>query len=546
MNRLIAALAAAALMLPSLALAKKPNYKKASDAELIEWLASDNEDVREGAAEMLGDRDVEDAIPALTKLAIEDKESDVYVQAMWALEEIDTDASWDALQTVFETPEATEDIRRKSLKKLMAKKSERADNGVPYYLLYYKDNSKEFNVQLLKALMKLERKDMRDLPMLIVRDARQKRPVRVAALNAIEYLKHPGAVEAYLALLDDNDKKMKMRCIKGLSRAGLPADRVGPPLEEVVRTDKQGDVRAAALNALKMYVYPELLALVTPLVTSEKHPMAWSNSLDIFTVLADRSSIPTVQRLLGPDMFVSDGQITAVIHATVRIGDPVVVPALEGLRDRTESPEVAAECKNAIRLLSPEAEKERITVIETYTLPSVVIYDSSTVSYTGAEVSMTVSDSGTIVTADGADVSAGISLGGFYAEANVGHTSATASVGGVSVSASTGTSVVVTETTVVNEGTCEPGELVVGQADKAWYNLYVDGQLKIEARAFDDSKRVGGLEAGQYHVKVNQFMDNETWSEGLLKIGCGESIKAEVYDGKGLRVLNYPDHYSKQ
>jgi hypothetical protein len=532
------ALLVALLLVPSLALAKKPKTKGLSDADLIKMLSHDDEDYREAAAELLGEHKSDDAIPALTKLAIEDKESDVYVQAMWALEEIDTDAAWDGLQTIFETPEATEDIRQKALRKLMDKKLERADNGVPYYLLNYKDNSNPFNNQLLDALVKLDRKDMRDLPMLMVRDTRLKRPVRVNALDAVEALKHPGVVEAYIALLDDEDKKIKMRCIKGLSRAGLPADRVGPPLEEVVRTDKMGDVRAAALSALKMYVYPELLALVQPLVTTEKHPMAWANAVEIFAAVADSSSMGTLQRLLGPEMSVGDNYLVLLIQTAVRLGDPTIVPTLEGLRDRTESTEVAAECKNAIRLLSPEAKAERVTVVQSYVVPGVVYYDTAAVTYVAPEVSMTVSDSGTVVTSDGADVSASISLGGFYAGARV---------GGAHVSAHTGGSVVVTETTtVVEEGPCEPAELVVGQVEKVWYNLYVDGDLKIEARAFDDSKRVGGLTPGQYNIRVGQFMDNETWSEGLLQVRCGDVIKAEVREGSGLKVLNYPDAYRRQ
>ena len=539
------ALLAALLLIPSLALARAPKVKGMDDAELLALLGHPDEDAREAAAEELGERGVVAAIEPLTKLAITDEESDVFVQAMWALAEIDTDASWDALQTVFETPEASEEVRRKALRKLMDGKRDRADNGVPYYLLHYKDNGADFNVQLLKALQTLERRDMRDLPMLIVRDRRQKRPVRVAALDALEHLKHPGAAEAYVALLDDGDKKIKLRCIKGLSRAGLPADRMGPPLEEVVRTDKQGDVRAAALGALKMYAYPELLPLVQALVTSEKHPMAWSHAVEIFAVLADDSSLPTLQRLIGPTMYTGDGHLTMLIHAAVRIGDPSVVPALEGLRDRTESADVAAECKAAIRLLAPEARAERVTVIQSYGVPGVVLYDSASVSYEGAELSLTVGDGGAIVSSDGTDASASISLGGYYAEASAGGVGVSASVGGVGVSV--GGSVHVTETVIVEEtGPCEPAELIVGQPDNTWYNLRVDGELRIEARAFDDKQRVGGLQPGQYHVAVGEFMDSVTWSEGHLTVGCGDVIKAEVREGSGLKVLNYPDSYRRR
>lgn len=544
-TRFLAALVALAMTLPSLALAKKrPNLKKSSDPELIELLEDDDKRVREAAAKELGDRKTTDAIDGLVELTITDEDSDVYVQSMWALQAIGGDKGWSALQMIFETPEASEDVRSKILKNLMAKEMDRADNGVPYYLLNYKKNGVGFNVQLLKALAKLDRRDMQDLPMLMVRDRRQKKRVRVAALDTLESLKHPGLVEAYLALLDDNEKKIKMRCIKGLSRSGLPADRVGPALEEVVRTDKQGDVRAAALAALKFYLYPELLPLVQSLATTEKHPMAWFHSVDMLAVLANQGSIPTIQTLLGPDMHLSDGQVVHLLHALVRIGDPVVIPSIEGHMSRTDSADVIAECQAAIRLLAPEAEAERLTIITTYAAPAeVVIYDSASVTYTGAEVTMSMGADGTVVGVDGHSVAAGITLGGVHASASIGGVSATVSTGG---HVTTGTTVTTTETVIVEEGPCEAGMLQVGQPGGDWYNLYVDGELRIEARAMDDKKAVGGLQAGTYHIRVNEFMDNETWSEGHLTIGCGETIKAEVLEGSGFQVLNYPDHYIRQ
>ncbi len=552
----LSALIVATLAAPTLAQARRPNVKKMEDPDLIEQLAASDVDAREDAAEELGRRGRDAAIEPLMRLAISDEESDVYVQAMWAIEEIGGDAGRHALQMIFETPEATEVVRSKVLKKLMGKHLERADNGVPYYLLHYKDNGVAFNAQLLKALMKLERQDMRDLPMLMVRDARLKRRVRVLALDAVEALKHPGAVEAYLALVGDNDKKIKLRCIKGLSRAGLPAELVGPALEEVVRTDKQGDVRAAALAALKFTLYPELLPLVQSLAANERHIMAWSHSVQMLAVLADEGSISTVQRLLGPDMSLPDGHAVQLIQALVRIGNPVVVPALEGHMGRSRSADVIAECRAAIRLPSPEAAAERVTVINTYTPPAaLVVYDSSAVSYRGAELTMRIGADGTVVSSDGSSVAAGIGLGGVNANARFGGVHADARVGGVHTNATfgglgarldTGLTVRTTDAVVVTEGPCEAGGLVVGQPDGAWYNLYVDGQLRIEARAMDDRMAVGGLEAGTYHVRVNHFMDGDTWSEGRVTIGCGETIKAEVNDGRGLRVLNYPDHYIAQ
>ena len=69
-------------------------------------------------------------------------------------------------------------------------------------------------------------------------------------------------------------------------------------------------------------------------------------------------------------------------------------------------------------------------------------------------------------------------------------------------------------------------------------------ELRLEARAGDESTRVGGLESGSYHIRVTDFM-GEVWSEGRLSLSCGDVVAAEVVEEKGLRVLNHPEWYQQ-
>ena len=74
--------------------------------------------------------------------------------------------------------------------------------------------------------------------------------LRVAALSAAEALHHPRLFDAYLSLIDDSDVAVRLRCVKGLGRSGLPGDRVIPALSDRARLDSDGDVQTPGWNRL--------------------------------------------------------------------------------------------------------------------------------------------------------------------------------------------------------------------------------------------------------------------------------------------------------
>ncbi len=408
MRRLILVLTVLALLVPTAAFAKKKKEKAKdlSDESLMVWLESSERGDREDAAKVLGDRKSEGAIAKLIELVDTDPEEGVRITALNALEEFGkNDTTLAAIQKAFTNPEQEQKIHARALDLLLKLNPPLADEGVIWHTARYRQNKPMWNVRLINTLVKLNRQEARDLPLIIVMDIGQKKNVRVAALDALESFKHPGLHDAYLSLISDDDKKIKLRCIEGLSRSGLPGQRVQAALEDVVRTDKQGDVRAAALKGLKSYANPSLLPLLHNEVIAEKNIFALGHAVDLLLVLADESSYSTLLRLAAPDWAMQNDWKVRVIHILVRIGNPGAIPTLTALRDATEEDLVKLEAQRAIDLLSPEKAQDRIVYVQSYVMPTdVIVYDVSvdtpdTYSY---EMSVQVGADGTIVSSSGA------------------------------------------------------------------------------------------------------------------------------------------------
>ena len=86
--------------------------------------------------------------------------------------------------------------------------------------------------------------------------------------------------------------------------------------------------------------------------------------------------------------------------------------------------------------------------------------------------------------------------------------------------------------------TCEAGELRVASVNNAWYDLYVDGELRLESRN-DGQLVVQGLRPGRHHVRVTPFVGRGVWSEQIVEVGCGSVVVAEVHQGSGMNVLTH-------
>lgn len=441
MRRLVLLTLALSLLVPSLAFAKKKKKEKArdqTDEVLLTWLESSDDGQRKDAAKVLGDHKNQEALPRIIELLQTDPELGVRATALAALEEYGrNEVALSAVQQAFVDPGQDAKIHAGALTLLLKVDPPRADEGVIWHTGRYRQNKPAWNVRLLDTLIKLNRQEARDLPLIVVMDISQPKNVRVAALDALEAFQHPGLHDAYLSLVSDPDKKIKLRCINGLSRAGLPGQRVQAALEDVVRTDKQGDVRAAALKGLKLSANPSLLPLLHSEVIAEKNLFALAHAIDLLLVLADESSYSTLLRLASPDWSMQNDAKVRVIHILVRLGNPGAIPTLTALRDATDEELVKLEAQRAIDLLSPEREEERLVIVEQYVRPAdVVVVDINAAAAPAYSMSVQLDAGGNVVRTDGsALVGAGVSMRG-----SVGASASVSSTSSVSHTASSSTS----------------------------------------------------------------------------------------------------------
>ncbi len=130
----------------------------------------------------------------------------------------------------------------------------------------------------------------------------------------------------------------------------------------MVRTDKAGTARAAALQALRFYAGPELLPLLHEEALGELHPVAWGRAMELLEPLADQNSIPILCQLLQRQENLTNEGVIRIAHAMVRIGDPKAVTCLEVLERATISKAVSAEARAAINLLAVPVAKRFETV----------------------------------------------------------------------------------------------------------------------------------------------------------------------------------------
>jgi len=437
------------LALPGVAHAKCKEFKKLNKAgyeTLVSALGSRDEDCRSEGAKYLGDAvgdgrvNTEEAtasLPLLEELMIGDSSFGVRKDGLRAIEEYTSNANLrgvalNTIRATFEQDEQDAGFFIKALAILMKEDPSAAEPGVIVHLSRYRRHKDSFVVKLLEASRTLNRPTARDLALVVALDAGQSRPVRMAALETLETLAHPGLADAYLSLIGDSDKKIQIRCVEGLSRSGLPPDKVQAALSGVVRNESKGDVRAKALKGLKLYASPELLPLLHSEVASEKHVMAWYHALEMLLTLADTSSFDTLSRLLVRDWAFRDDLVIEVFHTLARLAIAApdeefgrladqAIAAIAARIDKPEDsvgavgPDARAVGRDLIALLSPRIPAQVITVVETWAVPvyeEVIVvdlstYDSSSFQY---EMSVQVDANGDVVQAGGGAFSFGASV----------------------------------------------------------------------------------------------------------------------------------------
>ena len=428
------------LAMPGLAHAKCKEVKKLDKADfatVLSALDAREEGCRADAAKILGDSigdgrfskdQARESLPKLEQVMIADDSFGVRLDALRGIEEYLGNANLrsdalDAIQASFEQDQQEDSFFVKALAILRKHEATRASRGVVVHLSRYKRHDRELNVKLLKAAQDMNQPEANDLALVIAMDAGQPRPVRLAALDNLEKLGHRGLADAYLALLKDSDKKVQIRCIEGLSGAGLPPKKVQAALSDVVRTESKGDVRAKALKGLKRYLSPDLLPLLHSEVQTEKHVMAWYHAMEMLLSVADASSFSVLNQLLVRDWSFRDDLVIEVFQILARLAiaapddqfGPMADQAILSIQARIDKGEdsvgaVGEEAKKAgrdiIALLSPRDLTQVVHVVETWRLPvyeEVVVidfgaYDESAYQY---EMSVQLDANGDVVRAGG-------------------------------------------------------------------------------------------------------------------------------------------------
>ncbi|MFN7147556.1 MAG: HEAT repeat domain-containing protein, partial [Myxococcota bacterium] len=322
-----------------------------------------------------GERRSEAAARALAAGCPKSGDADVCEASLAALEDHGSDAARASVETVLRTRGVADSARHKALKILKKQDRARLAAAIPDVVAEYRSLDDGFAVAAIEAVPELGLTQVQDITILIAKDGVAKRRVRVAALNAAEKLQHPALWTAYVDLITDSDAKIRVNSARGLGRSGVPGSVAVPQLTKAARTDADGNVRAAAMSALRFYAHPGLLPTLHDAVLLEKNVFAWGHAMELLLVLADRSSVPTLTKVLdqGGETMIPES-LVRVIQTLVRVGDPAAVPALESLARRTKEDVVRQEADAAIRLLKGP-EPERVRIIETYTVVEVHTFD---------------------------------------------------------------------------------------------------------------------------------------------------------------------------
>lgn len=393
MSRRVSVLALS-LMLALPAWSKNPS--KMSDDELVAALREHkSRGVREKAAEEIGERRVEGAIPTLRAACDPREEQSVCERSVKALEKYRSPESQEALSEIIKDERLDTWWRQEALRALRRVNPTLLGQVAVEVLVDFRNLRPPFAKNLVEALVGGSNVEARDLTILIARDVGTARPVRVAALEAAETFRHPRLYEAYADLIDDTDQRIRVKCIEGLDRAGLPPMVVRPPLLQVAQNDNRGGVRAKAWKALRNVVSPALLPAVNKAVEEERNLFALGHILAIFTRLADESSIPVIERMLRGGHYTGDYRVE-LIHILVRLGDPAVLPTLEFVVDNASEPKVRDEAQRAIEFLRGP-EEARVTFVAGFPSVDVVFVEDHVEYEAPPALSVSLDASGRVV-----------------------------------------------------------------------------------------------------------------------------------------------------
>ncbi len=479
----------ALLVLPGTA-AAVPVDDMRCDALIQAVLFDDLKDLREDAAEELGERPCSEAIPFLIDVAFHDPSWEVRETAVYALAELGTPAAMDGVQRLLEADGSGPVVRDRALRVLLDETPSRAGPGALRGLVAYRTLRPRTAERLLAIAREHDPALTGDLAVLIARDPAADRALRLAALDTAGALAHPREFEACLGFLGDRDARLRERCTAAATRPGLPSAQIVPLLEQMA-TSRDGAVRAGALDALRFHAHPGLVPLAHDRVLNERHLAAWGRALDLLEVVADERSTTVIGQVLERDRVdLSDDTVVRLIHLLLRIGDPGARPALEALAAERPASPVTEAAAEALALLDDPAARQRWAA---GWAPRVAyeVWDPAAPDAPLPPLRVTRDEDGTVRLPDELD-----------------------------------------------EG-CEPARLTVTVTTRTAFDLRVDGvTLSPVGGSFEDDTLQYELPPGAGHVRVASRRGTpKAWSAGLLDTACGEQLWGEISVARGLVLL---------
>jgi len=346
------------LTLALLATADAASVKKTSTDDLINELrAGAKSSRRVDCARELGLRKATEAIGALTEVC-GISENDVCSEAMLSLEAIGTDDGWASLQSILEYPsELDVGLRTQASDLLREHDAARWDDSAPRLVARYRTLEPRFVQPTLVTVGQRNLAHLADEAAWIAQDAGADREVRLAALDLAEQWREPRLFRAYLSLVRDPDRELRVRCIRGLDRPDLPASEVVPLLMAAAAKDPEGAVRAAALDGLRNWTHPQLKQMLYDHMENERHPLVWAEVLELSFVLADDDSVEPFGEAIRNRTFQEMDDLARMIQALVELGDTDSVTPIRAVEQKYQGTHTAELCRDALEWLIQKPEE---------------------------------------------------------------------------------------------------------------------------------------------------------------------------------------------
>ena len=382
--------------------ASAKSLKKMSDAELLQVVSTHKRiSKRLEAIDILTNRGSIASSGALAQRCQADPAPEVCERVVNGLIAMQASAANEHLLGIVWQRMAPIVQRKQAFAHLVATDRGRIRDAMPKLVAYYRHHPPELGVNVLAALPRLGLKDLADATVFIAKDKEAHRDVRVSALRAAESFRPDRLWEAWLALLDDPDSRVRAHCAKELGRTGLPSSVVEPTLRRIRKRDVEGNVRAAATSSLAFYAHPGLVSDLNHSMANERHPLAWRASLDLLLPLADASSAENLVLQLEQSRVnrLKTDVVMVIVRKLAHLGDTSTIPAINNIEQNNQGSDLAKVCRRAVDSLRKEDmdREDALKMLKVDAELDLVMWDSKTTDPSFEPLTVRLSDERTLI-----------------------------------------------------------------------------------------------------------------------------------------------------